>query len=78
MGELQIAHAIQMSKVPTIFPPFPDRAEFDLYAVIEPAKEVGDNDHLYFVIGDVSDKGVPASLFMAVTKLGVALRKGRR
>jgi sigma-B regulation protein RsbU (phosphoserine phosphatase) len=76
-SELKIARAIQMSMVPKIFPPFPDRAEFDLYAVIEPAKEVGgdfydfffiDDDYLYFVIGDVSDKGVPASLFMAVTK----------
>ena len=76
-SELKIARAIQMSMVPKISPPFPDRDEFDLYAVIEPAKEVGgdfydfffvDDDYLYFVIGDVSDKGVPASLFMAVTK----------
>jgi sigma-B regulation protein RsbU (phosphoserine phosphatase) len=76
-SELKIARAIQMSMVPKIFPPFPDRPEFDLYAIIEPAKEVGgdfydfffiDDDHLYFVIGDVSDKGVPASLFMAVTR----------
>jgi sigma-B regulation protein RsbU (phosphoserine phosphatase) len=76
-NELKIARTIQMSMVPKIFPPFPNRPEFELYAVIEPAKEVGgdfydfffiDDDHLYFVIGDVSDKGVPASLFMAVTK----------
>ena len=76
-SELKIARVIQMSMVPKIFPPFPNRAEFDLYAVIEPAKEVGgdfydfffiDDDYLYFVIGDVSDKGVPASLFMAVTR----------
>lgn len=76
-SELQIARDIQMSILPKIFPPFPDRPEFDLYAMIEPAKEVGgdfydfffiDDDCLYFVIGDVSDKGVPASLFMAVTK----------
>ncbi len=76
-SELKIAHAIQMSMVPKIFPPFPDRPEFDLYGILEPAKEVGgdfydfffvDDDYLYFVIGDVSDKGVPASLFMAVTK----------
>jgi sigma-B regulation protein RsbU (phosphoserine phosphatase) len=76
-NELKIARAIQMSMVPKIFPPFPDRSEFELYAVIEPAKEVGgdfydfffiDDDHLYFIIGDVSGKGVPASLFMAVTK----------
>ena len=76
-SELKIARSIQMSMVPKIFPPFPDQSEFDLYAIIEPAKEVGgdfydfffvDDDQLYFVIGDVSDKGVPASLFMAVTK----------
>jgi serine phosphatase RsbU (regulator of sigma subunit) len=76
-NELKIARTIQMSMIPKIFPPFPNRPEFELYAVIEPAKEVGgdfydfffiDDDHLYFVIGDVSDKGVPASLFMAVTK----------
>ena len=76
-SELKIARAIQMSMVPKLFPPFPERPEFDLYAVIEPAKEVGgdfydfffvDDHRLYFVIGDVSDKGVPASLFMAVTK----------
>ncbi len=76
-SELKIAHEIQMGILPKIFPPFPDRPEFDLYAVIEPAKEVGgdfydffllDNSFLYFTVGDVSGKGVPASLFMAVTK----------
>jgi phosphoserine phosphatase RsbU/P len=76
-SELKIAHDIQMSILPKIFPPFPDRKEFDIYAVIEPAREVGgdfydfffvDDEHLCFVIGDVSGKGVPASLFMAVTK----------
>ncbi|MFA6597418.1 MAG: SpoIIE family protein phosphatase [Ignavibacteriaceae bacterium] len=76
-SELKIAHEIQMGILPKIFPPFPDRSEVDLYAVIEPAKEVGgdfydffllDNSFLYFSIGDVSGKGVPASLFMAVTK----------
>jgi phosphoserine phosphatase RsbU/P len=76
-SELQIAHEIQMSMVPKIFPPFPDRSEFDLFATLVPAKEVGgdlydfffiDDDHLCFAIGDVSGKGVPASLFMAVTK----------
>ena len=76
-SELKIAHDIQMGIVPKIFPPFPDRSEFDIYAVLEPAREVGgdlydfffiDDDHLCFVIGDVSDKGVPASLFMAVAK----------
>ncbi|MDP3684849.1 MAG: SpoIIE family protein phosphatase [Ignavibacteria bacterium] len=76
-SELKIAHEIQMGILPKIFPPFPDRPEFDLYAVIEPAKEVGgdfydffllDDSFLYFTVGDVSGKGVPASLFMAVTK----------
>jgi phosphoserine phosphatase RsbU/P len=76
-SELKIAHNIQMSMVPKIFPPFPDREEFDLYATLVPAREVGgdfydffflDNDRLCLAIGDVSGKGVPASLFMAVTK----------
>jgi sigma-B regulation protein RsbU (phosphoserine phosphatase) len=76
-SELQIAHEIQMSMVPKIFPPFPDRSEFDIFAILAPAKEVGgdfydfffiDDDHLCFAVGDVSGKGVPASLFMAVTK----------
>jgi sigma-B regulation protein RsbU (phosphoserine phosphatase) len=77
-SELNIAHNIQMSILPKIFPPFPDKPDaFDLYAVIKPAKEVGgdfydffyiDDTHFCFVIGDVSGKGVPASLFMAVTK----------
>jgi serine phosphatase RsbU (regulator of sigma subunit) len=74
---LKLAHEIQMSMVPKIFPPFPDRSEFDIFATLVPAKEVGgdlydffflDHDHLCFAIGDVSGKGVPASLFMAVTK----------
>jgi len=76
-SELMIAHGIQMSILPKIFPPFPDREEFDINAMINPAREVGgdfydffliDHDHLCFAIGDVSGKGVPASLFMAVTK----------
>ena len=76
-SELKIAHDIQMGILPKRFPPFPDRTEFDILAKIEPAREVGgdlydfffmDDDHLCFVIGDVSGKGVPASLFMAVTK----------
>jgi sigma-B regulation protein RsbU (phosphoserine phosphatase) len=75
-SELKIAHEIQMSIVPRIFPPFPDRKEFDIYASVVPAREVGgdfydfffiDNEHFFFAIGDVSGKGVPASLFMAVT-----------
>jgi len=76
-SELKIAHDIQMNILPKTFPPFPDRQEFDLYAFILPARKVGgdfydfflvDQDHLCFVIGDVSGKGIPASLFMAVTK----------
>jgi len=66
-----------MGFLPQTFPAFPDRTEFDLNAIIEPAKEVGgdlydyfliDENRLFFLIGDVSDKGVPAALFMAVTK----------
>lgn len=76
-GELSVAREIQMSIVPKLYPAFPNRPEFDIYAVLEPAKEIGgdlydyfllDNDHLCFTIGDVSGKGVPAALFMAVTK----------
>ena len=76
-SELQIAHEIQMSILPKIFPPFPDNVEFDIHATLSTAREVGgdfydffliDDDHLYFTIGDVSGKGVPAALFMAVTK----------
>lgn len=82
-GELKAAREIQMGILPKIFPPFPDRPEFDLYAVIEPAKEVGgdfydfffiDAERLCFVIGDVSGKGVPASLFMAVAKTLIKAR----
>jgi sigma-B regulation protein RsbU (phosphoserine phosphatase) len=76
-SELRIARDIQMGLLPRVFPPFPDRPEFDIYARLEPAREVGgdfydffpvDHRHVCFVIGDVSGKGVPASLFMAVTK----------
>ena len=76
-GELSAAREIQMSMLPKIFPAFPHRTEFDIHAFIEPAKEVGGDfydfffidDNLFcFVIGDVSGKGVPASLFMVITK----------
>jgi sigma-B regulation protein RsbU (phosphoserine phosphatase) len=76
-SELKIAHEIQMSMVPKTFPPFPDRREFDVFATLVPAREVGgdfydfffiDDDRLLFAIGDVSGKGVPAALFMAVVK----------
>jgi len=76
-SELKIAHDIQMGILPKVFPPFPDMPEFDLHALIEPAREVGgdlydffflDDEHLCFHVGDVSGKGVPASLFMAITR----------
>lgn len=74
--ELYVARDIQMSMVPRNFPPFPEREDIDLFASMTPAKEVGgdlydffvENECLYFCIGDVSGKGVPASLFMAVTR----------
>lgn len=86
-SELKIAHDIQMSMVPKTFPPFPNRREFDIYATLVPAREVGGdlydfffiNDHqLCFAIGDVSGKGVPASLFMALTKTLFRATGGRR
>ncbi len=75
-SELNIAREIQMSMIPKIFPPYPERKDIDIYAFIQPAKEVGgdlydffiENEKLYFAVGDVSGKGVPASLFMAVTR----------
>ena len=76
-SELRIAKEIQMGMIPHIFPPFPDMPEIDLFASLESAKEVGgdlydffiiDQNRLCFAIGDVSGKGVPASLFMAVTR----------
>lgn len=75
-SELHIAREIQMGMLPKIFPPFPERADVDLHAALKPAKEVGGDlydffiqeDKLYFIIGDVSGKGVPASLLMAVTR----------
>ena len=76
--ELALAAKIQMSVLPVVFPPFPDRKEFDLYASMEPAKGVGgdfydmlmiDDDHLAVEIADVSGKGVPAALFMMISKI---------
>ena len=81
--ELNVGREIQMSMIPLKFPPFPDHDEFDIYATLVPAREVGgdfydfffvDDNHLCFCVGDVSGKGVPAALFMAVTK---ALIKSR-
>ncbi|MBQ7253467.1 MAG: SpoIIE family protein phosphatase [Bacteroidales bacterium] len=75
-SELHIASDIQMSMIPKAFPAFPERTDLDLYAAIYPAKEVGGDlydffirdEKLYFCIGDVSGKGIPASLVMAVTR----------
>lgn len=76
-SELRIAHDIQNSMLPQVFPPFPDRKEFDIFATMYPAKDVGgdfydfffvDHDKLCVIIGDVSGKGVPAALFMAICK----------
>ena len=76
-AELDVAKSIQASMLPCIFPPFPQREEFDIYATMTPAKEVGgdfydfflvDDDHLALVIADVSGKGVPAAMFMVIAK----------
>ena len=76
--ELSLATRIQAAFVPHIFPPFPNRPEFDLYASMDPAKEVGgdfydffliDEDHLCLIMADVSGKGVPAALFMMASKI---------
>ena len=76
-SELSLAKEIQASSLPNVFPPFPDRKEFDIFAGMEPAKEVGgdfydfyfiDDNNFMFLIADVSGKGVPAALFMMTTK----------
>ena len=76
-SELKIAQNIQMNFLPKRFPPFPDKTEFEIYAKLEAAKYVGgdlydffllDEYKLFISIGDVADKGVPAALFMAMTK----------
>lgn len=77
-AELTLATKIQADMLPNIYPAFPERDEFDIYAVMDPAKEVGgdfydyfliDDDHLGLVIADVSGKGIPASLFMMMSKI---------
>ena len=79
--ELDMASQIQKGALPDSFPAFPDRQEFELYASMEPAKEIGgdfydffliDDDHLCLVIADVSGKGVPAALFMMASKIILA------
>ncbi|MDX2252452.1 MAG: SpoIIE family protein phosphatase [Nitrospira sp.] len=81
--ELNVGRDIQRSMLPRVFPAFPDRKEIELYAVLEPAMEVGgdlydffmvDDHRLCLVIGDVSGNGVPAALFMAMTKIMVKTR----
>ena len=76
--ELNMATAIQASQLPKLFPAFPSRPEFDIYASMTPAKEVGgdfydffliDDDHIALVMADVSGKGVPAALFMMVARV---------
>ncbi len=76
-SELFLAAQIQRSMLPSTFPAFSARNDFDIYAVMRPAKEVGgdfydflllDEHHLYVAVGDVADKGMPAALFMSVTK----------
>jgi sigma-B regulation protein RsbU (phosphoserine phosphatase) len=75
--ELDFARELQLSSLPQIFPPFPERGEFQIHASMVPAKEVGgdfydffliDHHHLGFVIGDASGKGVPAAMFIAITR----------
>ena len=79
--ELNLATRIQSDMLPNIFPCFPDRKEFDIYASMDPAKEVGgdfydfffvDDDHLCLVVADVSGKGIPAALFMMASKITIA------
>ena len=76
-AELNVATQIQADMLPRIFPAFPERQEFEVYATMNPAKKVGgdfydfflvDDDHLAVVIADVSGKGVPAALFMVIAK----------
>ncbi len=86
-AELSVATSIQEGMLPNVFPAFPERTEFDIYASMDPAKEVGgdlydffliDDDHLALVVGDVSGKGIPAALFMVIAKTvirNIALRE---
>ena len=76
-NELQMANQIQLAMLPHDFPPFPDRKEFDIFASMNPAREVGgdfydffliDDDHLCLVMADVSGKGIPAALYMMISK----------
>ena len=82
-AELDIATRIQTTMLPGVFPAFPERHEFDLFASIQPAREVGgdfydfflvDDDHLALVMADVSGKGIPAALFMTVSRSSIRNR----
>jgi sigma-B regulation protein RsbU (phosphoserine phosphatase) len=86
-NELNVARDIQMSMLPVRFPAFPDRDDIDVHARLIPAREVGgdfydyyfiDEENICFVVGDVSGKGVPASLFMAVTKALIKAASSQR
>ncbi|MCL2839929.1 MAG: PP2C family protein-serine/threonine phosphatase [Defluviitaleaceae bacterium] len=75
--ELNVAKQMQADMLPNVFPAFPEREEFEIYAIMQPAKEIGgdfydffmiDSDHLGIVIADVSGKGIPAALFMVITR----------
>ena len=76
-AQFNVARQIQMDILPTDYPAFPQRKEFDVYALMEPCRGIGgdfydfflvDDDHLALVLGDVSDSGVPAALFMVIVK----------
>jgi phosphoserine phosphatase RsbU/P len=82
-AELNVGYEIQMSRIPTTFPPFPERTEFSISAILHPAREVGgdfydfffiDDNRLCFCIGDAAGKGVPSALFMAETKVLIRSR----
>lgn len=82
-AELNMAASIQTSQLPSTFPAFPDRKDFDIFASMDPAKEVGgdfydfflvDEDHIAMVMADVSGKGIPAALFMMISKLLIQSR----
>jgi sigma-B regulation protein RsbU (phosphoserine phosphatase) len=82
-GELRVGHDLQLSMVPRTFPAFPQRDDVSVFATLRPARELGgdfydfyfvDPEHLFFCVGDVSDKGVPAALFMAVAKTLIRAR----
>lgn len=84
--ELNMARRIQRDMIPAIFPAFPEHSEFDLFAMMDPAREVGgdfydffllDESHLAVLIADVSDKGVPAALFMMSSMIMIRYRSGK-